>query len=200
MSTGWSRRATRFGALVGIVVLVAAGCANDDDGAAEDTTTTDAAAALTGEPIKLMVIFEGTGISAIPDLPQGAIAAAETVNREGGVDGRPIEIVECDTDNDPNTAAECGRRAIGEDFLAVVGSLSLHTGEYLPQLVEVKIPSVGQAPASIDSFTSEASFPIQGAAVTTIAGLAGALADTGATNIALARPAIAADDSPHPSR
>lgn len=192
------KRTRRRGGAVALLVtlaLLGAACGNDDDGDAGDggdTTTTDPATALTGEPIRLMVIFEGTGVSAIPETPNGAIAAADAVNRDGGIDGRPIEVVECDTGNDPNTAAECGRRIVDEGFLAAVGSLSLHTGEYLPLLAEAQVPSLGQAPTTADTFTSEASFPIQGAAVSSIAGLAGALADAGSTNIGLARPDLAA--------
>ncbi len=193
MRTRRWRHLVRVGALLGVLILLATACGNDDDGgASESSSTTDPAAALSGEPIRLMVIFEGTGVSAIPTTPDGAIAAADAVNRDGGIDGRPVEVVECDTGNDPNTAAECGRRIVDEGFLAAVGSLSLQTSEYLPQLAQAKIPSVGQAPTTADTFTSEASFPIQGAAVSSIAGLAGALADMGSTNIGLARPDLAA--------
>ena len=191
-------------ALLVVVALVAAGCGDDDaepsaDGTASATTANTTAAAPAGEPLKLMVVFEGTGIaSASPEIPEGAIAAAGAINRAGGIQGRPVEIIVCDTKNDPNNAAECGRRAVSEGVLAMVGNLTLYSGEFMPLMAENKIASIGLEPATASDFSSPAAFPIAGGAPVVWAGLAGTLAESGAKKIALARidvgPAAALSD------
>jgi hypothetical protein len=58
----------------------------------------------------------------------------------------------------------CGRQAVDEDVLAVAGSISLSTDEFMPLLVENRIPSIGNNPATPADFLSDASFPITGGA------------------------------------
>ena len=48
-----------------------------------------------------MVFYEGTGAVATPEVPEGATAAADTINPLGGIDGSPIELVECNLDERP---------------------------------------------------------------------------------------------------
>ncbi len=146
----------------------------------------------TGPPIKLMAIFEAGGASATPEIAEGVQAAAAAINRDGGVAGRPIEVLECDAGNDPNQAAECGRQAVAEGVVAVVSALSTNAGEYLPILAENKIPAVGNVPAAAADFISEASFPIYGGLPSASAGLAAGLAAQGATAVSVARVDLAA--------
>ena len=189
-------------ALVSLLVLTA--CGDDDDDTAtattesgsdttaapEETTTT---VALTGEPVKIMVLFEGSGAVATPEVPDGAIAAAEAINASGGIGGSPVEILQCDLANDPNTARECGQQAVDEAVVAVVGPVSANGGEYFPLLEAAQIPVVGNVPASISDFTSPASFPLYGGIVTASAGLADVLVtEAGATTVSLARIDLAA--------
>ncbi len=195
------------------LVLVTCGDDDDEDGAAETGTTAEAAGATTvsqatspqptaaaatttadttvaeptGEPIKLMVIHEVEAGAANPEIVEGADAAAQAINATGGVGGRPIEIISCDTRNDPNTAAECGRQAVNENVVAVVGTITPHDGEFLPLLEQNKIPSVGHLPATPASFSSPAVFAMYGGSTTNFAGLAAAVAEAGATKISLAR-------------
>ncbi len=184
-------RWVRLLALVGVVALVAVACGDDsgdsagDDGGAQ--AERDCEPEPTGEPVKLMVIFEGSAGVAQPAQSMGALAAADGINCRGGIDGRPVEVIECDTGNDPNTAAECGRQAVSEQVVALVGNFSIHSGEFLPLMAENQIPSIGLNPATAADFTSEASFPITGGAVSTFGTLPVALAEQGHTKIALAR-------------
>lgn len=174
-------------AVIAVVALIAVACDSGDDTGDNESETEQPGVELTGDPVRLMVIFEGTAGVAQPNQSKGALAAADAINRGGGIDGRPVEIIECDTANDPNTAAECGRRAVSEDVVAVVGAFSIHSGEFMPLLVDNQIPSIALNPATTADFTSEASFPITGGAVATFGTLPVALAEEGAEEIALAR-------------
>ena len=176
--------------VLAVLMIVAASalgaCGDDDDGSG--SSSTDAGDQLTGEPLKLMAVYEGSGIaSASPEIPEGAIAAAEAINARGGIAGRPVEIIACDTQNDPNLAADCGRRAVSEGVVAMVGNLTLYSNQFMPLMAENRIASIGLEPATGDDFTSPAAFPIAGGAPVIWAGMPGALAERGAEKIVLAR-------------
>jgi ABC-type branched-subunit amino acid transport system substrate-binding protein len=186
----------RTTALVLVCSLAAAACGDDDDDTASTATTektsTETTVKLTGTPVKIMVIYEGTGAVATPEVPEGAKGAAAGLNARGGIKGGEVTILECDAGNDPNKAAECGRKAVSEGVVAVVGPVSANAGQYFPILEQAKIPVVGNVPASAADFTSADSFPIYGGIVTASAGLADVLVQQGAKKISLARIDLAA--------
>jgi ABC-type branched-subunit amino acid transport system substrate-binding protein len=194
------------------LTFVAAAC-GDDSGSSANTTggaattgagsaTTGAATsavaatttvALTGPPIQLMVMFEGTGAVATPEVAEGAKAAADAINASGGVDGSPIVLENCDLKNDPNAATACGNQAVSDGVVAVVSPVSANAGQYFPILEKAQIPVVGNVPAAAADFTSVDSFPLYGGIVSASAGLALELTTlAGAKAISLARIDLAA--------
>ena len=52
--------------------------------------------------------------------------------------------------------------AVLEGVVALVGSLSVHSGDFMPTMAQNKIPSIGLIPATAADFTSPAAFPIVG--------------------------------------
>ncbi len=145
----------------------------------------------TGDPVKVMVIYEKSDGIASPEIPDGAQAAAKAFNKADGIGGRPVKVLVCDTKNDPNVATDCGQQAIDEGVVALVGVLTPHSGSFMPLMVENKVPSIGNVLASADDFQSEASFPITGGIVATSGNLPRFLADAGAKTISVARPDLA---------
>jgi branched-chain amino acid transport system substrate-binding protein len=75
------------------------------------------------EPIKIIAAFNLTGGSAVLDAPSynGALLAAETINRVGGVLGRPLELVPVDTESKPDTVAAKVEAALTAHPDAVAG-------------------------------------------------------------------------------
>lgn len=184
---------------VALVAALALAVTASGGAGAVSTTPTDTtevpgtAASPAGEPVKIMVMYEATGVVVTPEVPEGAIAAAELINASGGIGGSPIELIECDLANDPNQARACGEQAVSEAVVAVVGPVSANAGEYLPLLEAAEIPLVGNVPAAATDFTSPASYPLYGGIVSAAAGLADVLAsDAGSTTISLARIDLAA--------
>ena len=147
---------------------------------------------LAGAPLKLMVVYESVGPSASPEVPEGAIAAAKAINTSGGIKGRPVQIIRCDTKADPNVASECGRTAVAAGVVAMVGNLTIYGDRFMPLMAKHKIASIGLEPATGADFTSPASFPIGGGAPVQFAGLGAALSEAGAKHIVLARQDIPA--------
>src|SRR5580765_7326824 len=109
----------------GLLVLAACG---DDSGSSSGTTAAQTSApastssggagttaAASGEPIKLMTVgpVEAPGFS-IPSIPVGAQQAIDEINAAGGINGRQVELITCNDQNDPNVAAQCGKQAVDE--------------------------------------------------------------------------------------
>ncbi|MSO78279.1 MAG: hypothetical protein EXQ79_01580 [Acidimicrobiia bacterium] len=151
-----------------------------------------AAAKPKGDPVKVMVIYEASEGIPNPEIPDGAVAAAQAMNKKDGIGGAPVEVIICDTHNDPNTAAECGRQAVDEGVVAVIGSLTVHASSFMDLLAENKIPSIGIVLAGIAEFQGASSFPVSGGIVATAADLPRFLYDDGARAISVARPDLAA--------
>jgi ABC-type branched-subunit amino acid transport system substrate-binding protein len=151
-----------------------------------------AAAKPQGEPVKVMVIYEESAGVANPEIPDGAKAAAKAMNKDDGIGGRPVKVLVCDTNNDPNTAAECGRKAVDEGVVALIGVLTPHSAGFMPLMEENKIPSIGVVAAGAADFTSPAAFPVTGGLPATAGDLPRFLADDGAEKVSLARIDLAA--------
>jgi ABC-type branched-subunit amino acid transport system substrate-binding protein len=174
------------------LLMSSAGCGGDTQHSPTGDASTTTASTPTGAPVKLMVVYESVGPSAVPQVPEGAIAAAKAINAQGGIKGRPVRIIRCDTKADPNVATRCGRRAVAEGVVAMVGDLTIYGNQFMPALAKHKIASIGLEPATATDFTSPASFPIGGGAPVVFAGLGADLAEAGAKNIVLARQDIPA--------
>lgn len=150
------------------------------------------AAKPTGDPVKVMVIYEKSAGVANPEIPDGAKAAAKALNKKNGVNGSPVKVLVCDTNNDPNTAAECGRQAVDEGVVALIGVLTPHSTSFMPLMEQNKIASIGVVAAGFADFTSPAAFPITGGLPATAGDLPRFLADAGAKKISIARIDLAA--------
>jgi ABC-type branched-subunit amino acid transport system substrate-binding protein len=162
--SGW-RRGVALAAALGIV-LSACGGGDADEPAAEDTTETTAAESggetPSGDPIKLMTVttlnangptYENIAITA--DL------AAGYINDNGGINGRPVEVIVCDEQFDAAIAANCARQAVEEGVVSVVGSFTYFAEAIVPVIAESDITWFGACcPISPSELTSKHSFNI----------------------------------------
>jgi ABC-type branched-subunit amino acid transport system substrate-binding protein len=158
-------RLLRSTGLAVVASVLAAGCGSSSGGtaasssAAAATTTT---VALTGPPVKVMVISERSGPTAVNFMGDGAVAAAKEINASGGIGGRPIDVTLCDTAGDPNTAAGCARQAADGDFVALVAMWTNFEDSVLPVTDAAGLPNIGNYPLSAPGFTSPNAFPLDG--------------------------------------
>jgi branched-chain amino acid transport system substrate-binding protein len=116
---------------IGVLGLALTACSGGGDGNAADTDDTvgpEAAAdllgpedAAMGEPVKIGMVADGaTAAYDNTDELRAAEATADYYNdHHGGVGGRPIELVTCETGGDPATATDCANRLITEGVVAV---------------------------------------------------------------------------------
>src|SRR4029450_2514967 len=99
-----------------------------------------------------------TPIQNYPDINVAAKAAADDINENGGVDGRPVEIVECNDKSDPNGAGTCARQAVEEEGVAVYHN-TINGATMYPILAEANIPVVGPSNTAPD-WTTENVYPL----------------------------------------
>jgi branched-chain amino acid transport system substrate-binding protein len=127
---GWTRRGLAIAALSVLLLGACGGDDNDDAGASdeEEATSGDEATDLlgpedpaSGEPVRIGMVSDGaTQAFDNTDELRASEAAAEYWNtHKGGVDGRPIEIVTCETGADPAKGTDCANQMVEEEVVAV---------------------------------------------------------------------------------
>ncbi len=152
----------RLLALLGaLIALAIVGCGSSDS--SESTSgqgSTSTAPALKGEPIYFGVINDATrpdGLEA-PQMAEAAKVHAEVVNAAGGIKGRPLELIACDTKGDPNTATACAREMVSKKAVAVIGTTTIFEAQIFPVLEQAGIPAIATIPLSSVAHTSKVAF------------------------------------------
>jgi branched-chain amino acid transport system substrate-binding protein len=101
------------------------------------------------EALKIGAIFATSGPSAFLGVPEerGLRLKVDEINRNGGINGRKIEVVQYDTEGNTTKAAQLARRLIESDkVLAIVGpSSSGESLQVLPIANELKTPLITHA-------------------------------------------------------
>lgn len=172
MSSVTKRSAVRRGmaalALLGFALSACGGGDTADEPAAEEPAAEEPAAeepaaeAPTGDPIKLMTIttLNANGPT-YENIAITANLAAEYINDQGGINGRPVEVIVCDEQFDPAIAATCARDAVAEGVVSVVGSFTYFAESVVPVIAESDITWFGACcPISPSELTSPHSFNI----------------------------------------
>jgi branched-chain amino acid transport system substrate-binding protein len=107
---------------------------------------TSAGPAVAAEPIKLGAFFDLTGTSAAIGTPTKLVAEMVTkkINEEGGINGRPIQLVIADDEGDPTKAALIANRFVESDKVqAIIGPTRTDTGMASKPIIEqMRVPTV----------------------------------------------------------
>lgn len=142
--------------------LTACGGSDGDGG-----SSAAAGKGLSGEPIKISLVGDidapALGV-AEPQLRDAATAAVEAVNRDGGINGRPLELTVCNTEGTASKAAKCARDSVANGDVASVGTFAI-AGGVLPVFAAAKVPVIGPLPLTPEDFQSANAFPITGGGI-----------------------------------
>jgi branched-chain amino acid transport system substrate-binding protein len=184
-SRPWARALAVALAVVGsAAALAACGGSEEEQGSTASATTPS------GKPIKIAIIADETNVGGVGN--SGPIPAAESkvaaINAAGGIQGRPLELVGCDTKQEPNSARACAREAVAEDVVAVVGMQTTTEAQVIPVLEKAGIPAIGTVPVSPVAGESKIAFCFNGGVVSYFFGVAPALEAAGATKVSLIYP------------
>lgn len=124
-----------------------------------------------GAPVKIGVIASVNAAISYPDVVSAEQAAARALNKKGGINGHPIQIVYCNDNFNPNQAATCARNLVADKVVATAGDFNaVGQGTVLSTLSAAGIPSVAEydgGPAATDShsFLFDGSIALQEAGV-----------------------------------
>ncbi|MCY4665370.1 MAG: ABC transporter substrate-binding protein [Acidimicrobiaceae bacterium] len=104
-----------------------AAVSEDSNGAAQPEDPDDAAPAVAdGEPIRVGNVSSLTGGALFPGASAAAKAGFDRVNDQGGINGRPLELIIEDDGGAPEGAAAAARKLVEQDnVVALVGSASV---------------------------------------------------------------------------
>ena len=98
-----------------------------------------AAPSFGAEPIKIGAFFALSGPAANIGTPTKLVAqmAVDKINKEGGINGRPIELIVGDTESDPAKAAVIAKKFIFNDKVAaIIGPTSTAEGMSVKKIAE----------------------------------------------------------------
>jgi branched-chain amino acid transport system substrate-binding protein len=98
-----------------------------------------ATSSLAAEPIKIGAFFALSGPAANIGTPTKLVAqmVVDKINKEGGINGRPIELIVGDTESDPAKAAVIAKKFIFSDKVAaIIGPTSTAEGMSVKKIVE----------------------------------------------------------------
>jgi ABC-type branched-subunit amino acid transport system substrate-binding protein len=141
-------------------------------------------------PIKILTYGDITGLAPTPvhQLLDGVKAAVNAFNAAGGVQGRKVDLISCDTQLNPAQAASCVEKAKSEGVVAAIPSLELLDNVTTPILEKQGIPIIGSSPSTaVAQYSKTSACYISGPFVLYPAA-ATALAKQGAKSISFLEP------------
>ncbi|WFR72229.1 ABC transporter substrate-binding protein [Prescottella defluvii] len=172
-------------AALAAVGLVASGCS-------DDSSADPAQNPATGAPIKVgqILSIQAGGLS-VANMGAGMTASIEAFNNHGGVNGRPLQLIQCDSMGDPNKEVDCANKMVSEGVTATLADFTVASPESVSQILATAgIPRVGMNPMNMADFTSPNVFtPFAGSLLTLFANV-DALVAEGKTKLSVMRPDV----------
>ncbi|HEY9314069.1 ABC transporter substrate-binding protein [Williamsia sp.] len=177
-----ARNAAAIGAASLLVLGAVAACgdssSNSDDSAAASISLP--ANAPEGDPIKLGLIAPEGGAVNLPMVREGAEAAVEYLNNNGGgIGGHKVDLVVCQQQEEPASATKCANEMVEQNVVATVTPLGAQGAVMVPIVTGAGIPYVGQAPVSQVEMVTPGSFMLSGGIIAVMTGQATIAAQDG---------------------
>ena len=145
---------------------------SDDGAATDDGEGSDEGTELSGDPV--LVGFVGTsliaGEASFDAVVNGMEAATIAINNDGGIDGRPIEVLICDDLGDPNLAVECAQQLIDAGVVTFVANFTPFGDAVNPVIGEAGYVIIGGGLFTPGDFGVEFLYSTNGGAFTAGAG------------------------------
>jgi branched-chain amino acid transport system substrate-binding protein len=136
--------------LLGGALLMAA-CGGSSSGSTSSTSSAAAggaavlgpAKAASGTPVKLGFVSDGkTEAFDTRDETRAAQAVVAYANAHlGGLGGHPIQLITCDTNSSPTTAASCGNQLVSDKVSAVAAGSPGQTDPWVKAIIPAGIPA-----------------------------------------------------------
>jgi branched-chain amino acid transport system substrate-binding protein len=176
---------SRFGRVIAglcAFALLAGACGDDDDNQtssegttapAEGATTTPSGSSSTDgtavpeesgaaddslEPVRIGFVNQSEGTPSFPGPNIAAQAAVDYINEKlGGIDGHPVELVECVTGLDPDSNQQCAQKMVNDDSINIVTTqFVLASDAFWPVMEQSDLVAMQGTPLGVADFTSSA--------------------------------------------
>lgn len=134
------RRRARAAIVALAMASTLAACAS---GAASEDDAEDRSAGLEGDPVVVGLINAEQGPLTYPDVSIGARAAIRYVNENGGVNGRPLELVVCEANGTAESTIACAQELISKKAVVSLEGFDPTADAKLAPLKEAGIPVFG---------------------------------------------------------
>jgi branched-chain amino acid transport system substrate-binding protein len=121
------------------------------------TATTAGSSGASGAPVKVLAV---TTPRTAGDAQNGLKMAQAYINATGGIKGRPLSIIICSDNLDPNTAAACVRNGISQGAVAEIDRTSPHGASMDPLEQAAGMAVLGGGPFSQADFAAPNLFPL----------------------------------------
>lgn len=135
-------RVTAGVSLVGAALALAA-CTTAGSAGATTHASAKKGASSSRSPITVGFLNEQQGAVAFPTFGAGAQAARVYLDGHGGIDGRPLEFLDCYTDGSTASAVACANRFVAAHVPVVLEGISIGSDAAVPILAGAGIPLVG---------------------------------------------------------
>jgi ABC-type branched-subunit amino acid transport system substrate-binding protein len=155
-TTAASAATSAAGAATTSAATTAAGAATTGAATTAGGAATSAAKPVSGDPVKVVAVT--TPITE-KNAVNGAKLGEAVVNANGGIKGRPLQIIQCSDGQDPNKAAACIRDAISQGAVAEVQRTSSYGASMNPLLQAANMCTIGGGIYSQADFTAANMFP-----------------------------------------
>jgi ABC-type branched-subunit amino acid transport system substrate-binding protein len=175
-----STRALSSIAAATLALAALAGCGGGSDDSA------DGGSGAGGDPILVYTVgpFTSQATAAFDELRAAAEATVASINDDGGVNGREIELRTCDDQLTPTVAQTCYQTAIDDGAVAVIGGYNVF-GSAIVDLVDAAgMPMVGTA-GGLDLVTGDNWFPLTTATINAYNVAGSQAVERGAKNVAM---------------
>ncbi|WP_419229331.1 ABC transporter substrate-binding protein [Gordonia sp. CPCC 205515] len=126
-------------------------CSSDDSSSgsgADSSAAEESGVKATGDPVKVGLFNPSKGPATQGGVTSGRDAAVNYINNQlGGINGRPIEVVDCGIDQTaPESTISCANQFVQAGVVAAIDGYDSESQSAVPILTSAKIPLVGQIP------------------------------------------------------
>jgi len=163
-----SRKPLKVIASLAAAGLLAAAC-----GSSSSTGPTSTTVKPHGSPILVGQIDAITGANhALPEAAKSVAASVAAVNNAGGINGHPLQLIQCDTKSDPNTEVQCAQTMVSDHVVATLyDNTYANPAQVQGILTAAGIPRIGIFADSTVEYGAKTNFDFTAGAVFCLVGM-----------------------------
>jgi ABC-type branched-subunit amino acid transport system substrate-binding protein len=181
-------------AVLGLGVSLAACGGDDSASSASDAKQSSGSGGSkpSGKPIPIGFTTTDTGPRQQPGYADGFEAWVDQVNGQGGIDGRPVEMVRCDTEADATKTTQCVQSFIDNpDMPVATGWGALLAAGGIDAYAQAKMPYISFASYSDVEYTAPTGISLLGSYISVNVPMLQYAKDEGAESVVFLRADIA---------